>query len=388
MNILLLASRAPYPLHNGEDLRIFYFVKYLSERHKIYMIAYGAENLPGELSSYFEHVQSVSRKAADRPSRNPAARALEALSPNQLYSSDPEIRAVLRDLTSRLKFDLVWIPAWPMIHYLTEVRQIPVYLDLMDDGVLEFARDLRLSRSLKEAAINLKKLWVNFRFERKFFPRAKLCSLVSERDSSILKWVCPKARQVVIPNGVDTEYYTPLGLKENFPSIIFEGNMGFPPAVDAVLYFCRNVLPLIQRDVPNVRFYVVGKDPAPEIRALTDDHVIVTGFVEDVRPYLDRASVFVCPIRKGAGIKNKILQAWSMAKPVVATTTALGGLSAINGENIVVADEPASLAQAVRELLFDGELRRRIGTAARQMVLKHYTWQHKVQLLEDSLRVI
>jgi glycosyltransferase involved in cell wall biosynthesis len=147
-------------------------------------------------------------------------------------------------------------------------------------------------------------------------------------------------------------------------------------------------LPRIAERVPEVKLTIVGKDPVPEVRRLAGERVIVTGFVDDVRPYIDRASIFVCPMRKGAGIKNKLLQAWAMAKPVVSTSIALGGLYAKPGENILVADTPAEFSEAVIRLLKNSVLRQALGGAGLKIIRGHYTWDRQGRLLEAALRAL
>src|SRR5262249_39716926 len=116
------------------------------------------------------------------------------------------------------------------------------------------------------------------------------------------------------------------------------------------------------------------------------DAIRVTGFVDDVRPYLDRAAVFVCPLRKGAGLKNKILQAWAMAKPVVATTISAGGLECKDGEDIVIRDRPADFAEAVVTLFEGRETAARLGEAGRRNVVGRYTWCATARELESVFR--
>ena len=386
MKILLLASRVPYPLENGEDLRVFHFSKYLSRNHDLHLLAYSSGSLTApEVVPYFRTIETVEISSTNGSRDHLMSRLVHTFSPDHMYFFDPRISSRLSDLLKRVRFDLLWIPAWQMVPYSAKVREIPVFIDVMDDGVLELARELRLSRSVKTTAVNLKRLFVTYLFERRYFRQAALCSLASERDSEVLRRVCRTATQVIIPNGVDSELFKPLGLAEDYPSLIFEGNMSFSPSVDAVLYFCREILPLIWKKVPQARFYIVGKDPGHQVRALRSDRIIVTGYVDDCRPYLDRASVFVCPMRKGAGIKNKILQAWAMAKPVVGTSVAFGGLRTVSDNTIVTADDPKSFAQKVVSLLGDSKLREELGRRARNSILNYYTWERQGRSLERAL---
>jgi glycosyltransferase involved in cell wall biosynthesis len=258
--------------------------------------------------------------------------------------------------------------------------------DLMDDGLLECVREVLRTRGAVRLARAVRRLVQTVRWERRYFRLADVCTFVSCRDAAWARRVVPGLAAEVVENGVDTDFFAPAGLDEEHPSLVFEGNQSFPPNADAAAFLVRGVLPLVGRTYPHCRVYIVGRDPVPETRALAGPHVVVTGRVEDVRPYLERASVFVCPMRMGAGIKNKILQAWAMARPVVATRVAVGGLRAVPGENIVLADGTGDIARGIAHLLDDEVRRRQIGKQGRETVLVHYTWRRQAAALEDVLR--
>jgi polysaccharide biosynthesis protein PslH len=387
MRILLLASQMPYPVQNGEDLRIFEFVKQLALRHEIHAIVYGGgEALPPNLEKCFKKIHLLDEKAIGKNTRFGFRRVVNAFRPSRMYGFDEQVDGLLNKLLTEDHYDWIWIPAWQMMPYSYGLTKRRVLLDVMDDGVLELLREARCTQSLKQRMVNLKRLLVTYFFERRYFSRVTCCCLVADTDAQVLRRVCPKANVIIVPNGVDSEYFSPLGLPEDYPSLIFEGNMSFGPSADAVAYFCAEIFPLIKAQLPQTKLWIVGRNPTEEVRNLHADQVIVTGSVDDVRPYLDRASVFVCPMRKGAGIKNKILQAWAMAKPVVATSIAAGGLSATPGENIVIADEPRSFAHQVNCLLQNPELRQVLGQRGRETVLRDHTWDRQVQLLENRMK--
>jgi glycosyltransferase involved in cell wall biosynthesis len=161
--------------------------------------------------------------------------------------------------------------------------------------------------------------------------------------------------------------------------------MSFAPNVEAALYFVKEVMPLLRRR-GQVRLTLVGNRPAPEVQALAGRDIEVTGFVEDVRPFLDRAAVFVCPMLSGAGIKNKILQAWAMSVPVVATSAATGGLAVQEGGNILLGDTPQALADAILRVTHDAALASRLGAGGRRTVIDRYTWFAKAAELESVFR--
>jgi glycosyltransferase involved in cell wall biosynthesis len=170
--------------------------------------------------------------------------------------------------------------------------------------------------------------------------------------------------------------------------VIFEGNQSFPPNIDAARHFHSAIYPRILRHFPGCRFYIVGRSPLRPVRELASDKVIVTGRVDDIRPSLAKASVFVCPMRMGSGIKNKSLQAWAMAKPVVSTPAGIGGLAAIPNHNIIVSDGAMSFADAVCQLLADAQRRKDLGESARETILAHHSWHQKALALESILERI
>lgn len=384
MRILLLASRIPYPLDNGEDLRIFHFARHLAMNHELHFIGYGLKEQYDRATVLFKTITTTEKKPVRQPDGKTLSRMIKALSPEEMYVFDPEICDLLKKRLREDRFDLIWIPAWGMVPYVYSIPDIPVFIDVMDDGVLEHYREVRQSKNFLDVLLKLKGLVANYRFERKYFQRASVCCLVSEKDAEVLNRVCPKVKSLVIHNGVDLEFFHPLNLPEEFPSLIFEGNMNFPPSVDAILYFCSEIFPHILKEIPQTKIYIVGKNPTPAVQSLSSDNIIVTGYVNDVRPFLDQASVFVCPMRKGAGIKNKVLQAWAMAKPVVATPISCGGLLAKSGENLLISEKPLDFASKVIELLRDKEKRCRLGKEGLGTVSRHYSWKSKSLELENA----
>jgi glycosyltransferase involved in cell wall biosynthesis len=205
--------------------------------------------------------------------------------------------------------------------------------------------------------------------------RFHACTTVAEADAEVVRKLAPGVPVRVTPNGVDAAYFAPMAVPEQPETIIFTGAMSFPPNVTAVLYFYQHILPLIRRELPNVRFVVAGRDPAPQIVALASDPFItVTGFVEDMRPWLAQANLMVCPMVMGSGIKNKVLEGLAMARPVVATKLGVEALEVTDGRELAVADTPESFAATTLALLRDAEARRRMGAAGRELVLRRYTW--------------
>ncbi len=209
--------------------------------------------------------------------------------------------------------------------------------------------------------------------------------VVSQADRKALQRLLPGVESAVVPNGVDTSYYFPAGMeKESDTSLVFTGKMDFRPNVDAVLWFGQKVWPLIQEDVPKARFKVVGRDPHPRLRPLRElPGITVTGYVEDIRPHIAEAGVYVVPLRVGGGTRLKVLEAMSMSKAIVSTSLGCEGIDITPGLELLIADEPRSFAKKAVSLMQDRERRIELGLAARRLVEARYDWQHITSLMEQ-----
>jgi glycosyltransferase involved in cell wall biosynthesis len=183
---------------------------------------------------------------------------------------------------------------------------------------------------------------------------------------------------------VDLDYFQPQAerAKSEPPTVVFTGKMSYHANVAAVLYFAKEVLPLIWAEEPYVRFLVVGKGPPETVRQLaTDRRIDVTGYVEDLRPYLAQATVAVCPALYAVGIQNKVLEAMAMATPVVSTPAGCAVLAAKDGREILEAEGAEDLAAAVLSVVSDSALAERLSTAGRRYVESHHSWRAKAQRL-------
>jgi glycosyltransferase involved in cell wall biosynthesis len=162
--------------------------------------------------------------------------------------------------------------------------------------------------------------------------------------------------------------------------------MDWLPNEDAMQYFCRDILPLVRAEEPTVRLSIVGRAPTPAVKRLADEHgIVVTGRVDDVRPYMREAAVYVVPLRIGGGTRLKIFEAMSMGKAVVSTTIGAEGLPVTSGEHVMLADDPTTFARAVVGLLRDADRRAELETAARALVVEHYDWSAVAGSLEQAL---
>ncbi len=383
----MLAHRVPWPLHDGYSLHNYHYSRQLAARHEIHLLALGEGPPPLPIEGQFRSI--TLRPPRPRPPRRSLARRLlHALSPAEVHDLDPAVLAAIRERLAATPFDVVWAAGAKMMvytHALAAGAAVPVLGDVADDGVKEAFDLLRNSATARQLAFRLRDWLRTRRFQRRYFRHAAVLAVVAPADRAALQRQVPGVPVVEINNGVDLQYFQPLRLPPRHPSLVFEGTMSFPPNAQACVHFCRHVLPLVRERVPGTTLTIVGKSPRADVLALAGPDVEVTGLVSDVRPYLDRASLLVCPLRTGAGIKNKILQAWAMEKAVVATPISCGGLKVDPGVNIVVAEGRRAFADAVVALLADGERRAALGRAGRRTASAHYSWDAKAAEMETVL---
>lgn len=386
MRILVICDAHPFPLTNGQNLRIFHYVRDLKDRHVFDLLSVGDPIVPQELVPLFNDIRVIPPSIP--PSPNPLqsiARKL-SFSGRQLFYHSDSAGAVLADIARRKAHDLFWFSGGGTLNtHLPQPATIPVLADVVDSIVLTQLRQFRRASGLFERIRQGKRLVAAYNFERYAFRDADEAVFVSEVDAAMFHKICPRVPTSVVHNGVDEEYFAPAAPHSRRMRIAFEGNMGFPPNVEAAQTLCRDILPLVRSKIPDVEIAIIGRDPTPEVVALAGNGVEVTGLVDDVRPHLAGCAVFACPMQSGAGIKNKILQAWSMGLPVVATTLATGGLRVRNDINALLADEPASFADALVALLRDPARADAIGAAGRRTVVESYTWSIKAKDLEDVM---
>jgi glycosyltransferase involved in cell wall biosynthesis len=234
------------------------------------------------------------------------------------------------------------------------------------------------------------------RYERRVMRSCAATVTVSEEDRDVLRRLAPVATFAVVPNGVDTAHFSraaaggdragPLVFRA--ATIVFSGTLDFRPNVDAVTWFAHEVLPRIRARCPGVRLLIVGKRPAPALRRLAAQGVLMlTGEVSDARPYIAGASAYVVPMRIGGGVRLKLLEALSLEAPVVSTSMGAEGVAGLRADaHCLLADDPVSFADAVLQLLGDGALGQRLGAAGRALVCERYDWAAIVPRLEALYR--
>ncbi len=404
--ILVLTPQFPYPPHQGTTIRNYNLIAGLARQHEVHLLSFGepATSQGTPLDRLCRSVQVV------RPPHRSMRQRVKGL----LFSRLPDMalrlpsapfRAALAATLEREKPDIVQVEGIELAQYLFQVaagrtdrgHPLLVFDDHNAEYLLQqraFETDVRLPRRWVGAAYSFVQ-WQRLRgYERRACRTADRVIAVSESDAGALRRLVPGLEPIVVPNGVDMEFYTapvsPLDLLAGpgKQDVVFTGKMDFRPNVDAVLWFAQEVLPLIRHESPETRFWVVGRDPHPRLAHLQKDPaVVLTGYVQDIRSRVIGAAVYVVPLRIGGGTRLKVLEAMAMGKAIVSTTLGCEGFDLVAGQELLIANTPADFAAAVVALLRDPARRERLGRAARRFAGSRYDWRIIVPRLEQAYEV-
>ena len=268
-----------------------------------------------------------------------------------LYYRLGAMRRMVDDMIATTGFDAAYVHLFRMAPYVANHSQLYRIVDLTDVISKEIDLSLPYRGLASRAVYRLEKRRIN-RYERWVAQNFEETWLISGSDRQALAQTCPEANIRVVPNGVDLDQFHPTGQSCAPDSLIFVGHLRVLHNMDAATYLAQDVLPLIQKEIPTCTLNIVGADPAPQIQQLGQSAAItVTGFVPDLNAHLNKAAVFVAPLRFAAGIQNKVLEAMAAGRPVVTTSLVNDGLGAQPGREILVADDATATAQQVVKLL-------------------------------------
>ena len=397
MRILWLKSDLLLPLDKGGKLRTWHLMRHLARRHEITYLAFRE---PGQPAADVEGMKEVAARVETITRGEPAKGTLRFYLDAALHLFDPlpyavgkyrssEYRRTLARLLADETFDLIVCDfLFPAVNL---PKRLPCPAVMFTHNVESeiWRRHAETKPGLLGRLLYGAQHRRMLRYERRTLARFDGVLAVSDADRETFARLYPGAITQpvhVVPTGVDTEYFAPSGGSHQASNLIFTGSMDWLPNEDAMLYFCRDVMPAIRAEVPDTTLTIVGRTPTPAVKKLAEAQgVTVTGRVDDVRPYMRDAAVYIVPLRIGGGTRLKIFEAMAMGKAVVSTTIGAEGLPVTDGEHVLLADEPTTFARAVVHLIRDTAHRRRLEAAARALVLARYDWSAVAGELEDAL---
>jgi sugar transferase (PEP-CTERM/EpsH1 system associated) len=380
MDLLFVSLRFPYPPNRGDTIRAYFLLRGLARRHRVSLVTFHehAPDAEGEraLRETCAHVWKVPFHR--RVGQFNAAAHLGASTPlqNHLWYSTNMARTIGQAL-DRVAPDALQVQFFRMGQYVADVP-VPRVLDLGDAMGLNLRNRLRREYNpLVRALVGAEARRVT-RYEAEISRRFDRTTLVSLRDRQALQEVVPDVSFDIIPNGVDLQYFSTQSSRSpahTTPTLLFTGTMDYFPNTDAARYLAHEILPRVRARIPDVRTYIVGRNPPRAVRMLDGQSgVVVTGAVPDVRPYFERATVFVAPLRCGSGLQLKNLEAMAMRVPLVTTSWAADGFGAVPGSDFVCEDDPDKMAAHIVHLLRDADYREMLAGNGRAFVEREHSW--------------
>lgn len=393
--LLYLVHRIPFPPNKGDKVRSYHLLRQLAKRYRVFLGTFVDHDDDwqhvAKLREWCEevHVEGISPRLAKLASLRGLLTGEALTLP---YYRNAAMQRWVAQTAFRHDIRRVVVFSSSMAPYALSLPEVKPVVDFVD---VDSAKWTRYADDHSGPVAWLYRREGRFlaEFERAVACRASVSVLVSEAEAALFRQVAPEYADRIhaISNGVNAEFFSP---QNAFSSpyaaeaevVAFTGAMDYWPNVDAALWFANEIWPVIRAHRPATRFYVVGMNPAPELRALDGQNgIVVTGTVPDVRPYIQHARVVVAPLRVARGVQNKILEAMAMGRPVVASETCAAGIHADFGEELLTAADAADFAQAVLAQLADAGGGQEIGRRARQRVLSHYSWDAHLARFDDMI---
>ena len=403
LSVLLVSPMAPSPPRFGAQARTHGLLTYLAKDHDLTALVLHDDDETPALSgpamrAYCREVTFVRNPNGATGWRRRALQLRSWLSSRSYQRhlfAVPAFQAALDRALGGRRFDVVFVNLPYLAHYRLRHGQPgtpepAVVIDSHDVGY-DLARQIAASAVSFGRRLHAKLNWRKLaKEELGAYNAADGVCVCSTADQKRLAADAPSANTFVIPNAADVEHLQPRASDPppDGRTVLFFGLLSTVPNVDGVLFFLREIWPLVAAGNPDARFVVVGANPAPEILAHAGPRVTIVGPVDDLRPHLSAAAVIAVPLRLGSGTRLKILEAWAMGRPVVSTSLGAEGLEGVAGQHLLIADDPAEFARAVLRVLAEPELAQSLGRAGRALAAERYSWHSAARSLETFFKQI
>lgn len=398
MKVMWLGHNLAYPPKGGALQRNYNLLREIARKCEVHVLAFDQpitrpddvtpQDCTEALSRFCRTVDWVPL-ASSSLQRTRYGLALRAFIEGRPYDfawlRSVEMSDKLKKLVKKISPDIVHVDTLGLAQYLPFFRNVGTVLNHHD------VESSKIQLRAKNDSNPLLRRYFAFEgaklaaAERTWCPQFTVNAVVSEEEGAVLSRACSGLRVRVVPNGVDTEYFTPRA-DPGTRTILFCGSMDMHPNQEAMEYFLKQIWPRVVAQAPDVNLQIVGRKPPEWLNevARTDPRIQVTGFVDDVRPYFQKAAVCICPILSGGGTRLKILDSLAMGVPVVATTFAASGLSLEHGKHLLLADTEQMFAEHIRRLLAIPSLRSELASAGSKRVDQLYSWTVVGKTLMDA----
>ena len=385
MKILVVLSRFPYPLEKGDKLRAYHQIRCLAEHHDLYLAAMHdkpvSDDALNQLKPFCKEIFLLENNNLKRCWN--MGRAFFKGLPIQcgLFYNKPNARR-LQQIVDKVHPDHIYCQLFRMAEY---VKDLPVcktldYQDVFSKGM---ARRAENSKGLIKWFFNMEHHRVA-RYEAEIFDNFDHKTIITAVDRDLIPH--PRREEIaVVPNGVEFDKFSYHGEEKEY-DLIFSGNMGYAPNVDAAEYLVREILPPLLVKFPRLRLVLCGATPAPRVQALRSEHVVVTGWVDSMAEWYAKSKIFIAPMRMGTGLQNKLLEAMSMSLPCITSPLAARPLvEAEQHDAVVSCTTTQDYVQAVSRLLTDEQAYRTLSANGYNYVHQFYDWENAVRILDNLM---
>ncbi len=392
MKILWVYSDFLHPTTRGGQIRTLETLKCLHRRHEVHYAGLWNPKFPEgpeRAKEYASYIYPVRRRVVEKTS--PAflmqlAQGLVTDLPVAVFRHrNDEMRATVEGLLREHSFDHVVCDFLSSAPHFSDLSRAVLFQHNVEAMI--WKRHVEHAGSPWRRAYFRRQARLMREYERQVCRSVKNIIAVSEADAGTMRELYGVTRVAAVPTGVDVGFFTPAGEAQPSTDLVFVGSMDWMPNIDGVVWFVKEVLPLIRKKLPGCSLAVVGRTPGREVTELAerDPGIRITGTVADVRPWLWESKVSIVPLRIGGGTRLKIYEAMAAKTPVVSTTIGAEGLDISRGENILIADSPDALAEACVRLIMDAEERRRMAEAGWQHVAAKHSWEAAAVEFERAL---
>ncbi len=386
MKLVILASRFPYPLEKGDKLRLYHQIKQLSQKHDITLIALNEYPVKSE---HLAHLQAYCNNIHVLPLSkwqifyNLIRGFLSGMPLQVSYFYNASVKNKIHHIIQSLQPEFIYCQLVRMAPYVMDL-DIPKIMDYQD------AFSVGMQRRAERSSFWLR--WL-FRLETRRLQRYEqqvatvfdYCTIISQQDKDLLH-IADKKHIAVVPNGVDVEFFQPDLRYPKKYDLVFVGNMGYHPNVEAAKFLVKTILPVLQQQIPQIKLLIAGARPTAEVKSLASENVHISGWLDDIREAYWSAKLFVAPIFLGSGQQNKILEAMACGLPCITTPQVNNAIHADVNQTIFLAEKAEEFANFAARLLTDDALREQTGAHARNFVATHFSWQSATAVLDNFFK--
>jgi len=387
MKLFVLLSRFPYPLEKGDKLRAYHQIKELSKNNEVHLCALSdvaiSEEQRKELAPYCKSIKVIHLSKLVMYWNTILGIFFSKLPFQVLYFYSKRAKKEVEAAIRTNKVDHIFCQLIRTSEYVKNIQHIPKTLDYMD--ALSRGMERRVENSpfylkplVKWEALRLKK------YEHFIFPYFENKVIISEQDRDLIVNVNNDTIEI-IPNGVEHDFFKSKPTEKKY-DLIFTGNMSYEPNVISVEYLANEILPLVKQTIPNIQLVIAGASPSGRVKALVNDNVTVTGWVEDIRDYYNAAKIFVAPMLIGTGLQNKLLEAMAMQLPCVTSQLANNALGASNGKDILIGENTEEYARHIVSLMQHSDQATELANNGFNYVNQTFSWQNSTEKLEQLFK--